>query len=158
MDISPEEQNKIRYSALEFLKSHNTMVVSTVSEAGEPQAAAVYYVVDNDFNFYFMSVVGSRKCTNLSANGKMAFVVGTGPEINTVQGGGMAEAFDEQAGEIFGKLSERIKLESPEQWPLLLLAKKGFCTFRVKPTWMVWLNLHKGQHPDVSDIQFHKII
>ncbi len=134
------------------------MVVSTVSEEGEPQAATVYYVVDDDFNFYFMSAAGSRKCENLLANSKMAFVIGVGPEIKTVQGGGMAEAVNERAGEIFEKLSEQIKLESPEQWPLLLLAKKGFCTFKIKPTWMVWLNLNKDQHFDVSNIQFYKII
>lgn len=158
MILSQEEQEKIRASALGFLNDHNTMVVSTVSDAGEPQAATVYFTVGDDFSIYFMTSHGSRKCENLKSNGKIAFVVGTGPEVATIQGGGNAESLDEQEAQVFYKLIEKVSLRSPWQWPVTLLAKEGYCTFKITPTWMVWLNLHKEQYPDIASEEFYKII
>ncbi len=134
------------------------MVISTVSSTGEPQAAVVYYFVDEHFNFYFMTSIGSKKCENIKENGKVAFVVGTGPEVITVQGGGTAKALDQKEAEIFFQMIEQIALKSSYQWPLLTLAKNGFCTFRIKPNWMVLLNFHKDQYPDIAREEFYKII
>ena len=160
MNLSQEDQKKIRHEALQFLRSRNTMVISTVSPQGEPQAATVYYIVDDAFNLYFMTSLGSKKCENVTANGKVAFVVGTGPEIVTVQGGGMAMPLDSKEAQVFFEMIKRIALQSPYQWPLLMLAKEkgGFCTFKIKPSWMVWLNLHKEQYPDIASEEFYKII
>lgn len=158
MILSQEEQAKIKRHALEFLKSHNTMVIATASYEGEPQAATVYYVVDDQFNLYFMTSKGSKKCDNLRSNGKIAFVVGSGPEVVTMQGGGFTESLDENESKVFYDLIERVALKSVNQWPLLTLAKEGFCTFRIVPTWMVWLNLHKDQYPDIASEEFYKII
>lgn len=158
MILSQEYQEKIQRSALDFLKSRNAMVISTVSPAGEPQVATVYFVVDDDFNLYFMTSSGSRKCENLKSNGKIAFVVGTGPEVITIQGGGTAESLSADEAKVFYGLIEKIALQSVYQWPLLTLAKEGFCTFKIKPSWMVWLNLHKEQYPDIASEEFYKII
>lgn len=158
MNLPQKDENLVRREALEFLKSHDTMVISTVSPSNDPQAAVIYYVVDEKFNFYFMTSLGSRKCENLRANGKIAFVIGAGPEIVTMQGGGTAEPLDEQEAQVFYKLIERIALKSPWQWPLILLSKKGFCTFRLKPTWMSWFNLDKDAYPDIVTDGFYKII
>ena len=158
MDLSPQDKEKVRQKALEFLKERTTMVVSTVSPSGEPQASTVYFMADDDFNIYFLTAKGSRKCENLKSNGKIAFVVGTGPEVVTIQGGGNAESLDEKEAQIFYDAIEKIGFESPWQWPVTLLAKEGFCTFKIKPTWMVWLNLHKDQYPDIASEEFYKII
>ena len=158
MDLSSEEKMKVKQKALEFLKEHTTMVVSTVSPSGEPQASTVYFMVDDDFNIYFLTSKGSRKCENLKSNGKIAFVVGTGPKVVTIQGGGNAESLDEKEAQVFYDFIEKIGFESPWQWPVTFLAKEGFCTFKIKPTWMVWLNLHKDQYPDIASEEFYKII
>lgn len=158
MILSQEEEQKIHQKALEFLRECNTMVVSTVSDQGEPQVATVYFTVDDDFNIFFMTSRGSKKCENLKSNGKIAFVVGTGPEIVTIQGGGVAEPLDEKEAQVFYKLIEKVSLRSPWQWPVTLLAKEGYCTFKITPTWMVWLNLHKEKYPDIASEEFYKII
>ena len=158
MILSQEEKEKVRKEVLKFLKERNTMVVSTVSLSGEPQAATVYYVADENFNFYFMTSVKSRKCENLHSNSKIAFVVGTGPEVVTIQGGGEVDKLDEQEANVFYALIEKIALKSPWQWPLILLTKDSFCTFRIKPKWMVWLNFQKDKYPDIASEEFYKII
>ena len=158
MNLSPEDQKKIKQKALEFLRERNTMVVSTVSDSGEPQASTVYFMADDNFNIYFLTFKESRKCENLKSNGKIAFVVGTGPEVVTIQGGGNAEFLDEKEAQVFYELIEKVSFKSPWQWPVTLLAKEGFCTFKIKPIWMVWLNLHKEQYPDIASEEFYKII
>lgn len=158
MNLPQKDTNKVRLEALHFLKNHHTMVISTISPSNDPQAAVIYYVVDEMFNFYFMTSLGSKKSENLRANGKVAFVVGAGPTVATMQGGGVAESLNEQEAQVFYKLIEEISLKSPWQWPLILLSKKGFCTFRIKPIWMTWLTLDKDQYPDVATEQFYKII
>ena len=158
MGSTSEKQHEVQARALEFLKSRPTMVISSVSENGEPQASTVYYVTDENFNLYFMTSLKSRKCENLHSNSKIAFVVGTGPEVITIQGGGEVEKLDEKETEVFYTLIEKISFKSPWQWPLLLLSKEGFCTFRIKPKWMVWLNLHKEEYPDIAQEKFYKII
>lgn len=158
MNLSPEDKEKVKLRALEFLRGRNTMVVSSVSDLGEPQASTVYFTADNDFNLYFMTSKGSRKCQNLTANGKVAFVVGTGPEVITIQGGGVAESLEENEAKVFFNLIEKVAFRSPWQWPVNLLAKEGYCTFKIKPNWMVWLNLHKEKYPDIASEEFYKII
>ena len=158
MDPSLESKEKVKQRALEFLRGQNIMVVSTVSDSGEPQAATVYYVADENFNIYFMTSLKSRKCENLHSNSKIAFVMGTGPEVITVQGGGEVEKLDEHEANIFYALIEKIALKSPWQFPLILIAKEGFCTFRIRPKWMVWLNFQKDRYPDIASKEFHKII
>ncbi|MBI4087057.1 pyridoxamine 5'-phosphate oxidase family protein [Candidatus Kaiserbacteria bacterium] len=161
MENDTIRQEAIRKHALEFLKSNYIMVVSTVSPSREPHAATMYYVADDDFNIYFMTAAKSRKAANLRANSKIAFVIGTGPEVVTIQGSGTAMPLDEHEALVFYGLFERIAPESsPRQWPLLRLAKKGdaFSTFRITPASMVLLNVHKEKYPDIAPDEFHVVI
>ncbi|MBI4087054.1 pyridoxamine 5'-phosphate oxidase family protein [Candidatus Kaiserbacteria bacterium] len=151
----------VRKHALEFLKGNHTMVVSTVSPSGEPHAATMYYIADDDFNIYFMTASKSRKAVNLRANDHIAFVVGTGPEVVTIQGSGTAMPLDEHEALVFYGLFERIAPESsPRQWPLLRLAKEGdgFSTFRITPASMVLLTVDKEKYPDIAHDEFHIVI
>jgi nitroimidazol reductase NimA-like FMN-containing flavoprotein (pyridoxamine 5'-phosphate oxidase superfamily) len=154
-------KEKMRAHALEFIKSHHTMVLSTVSSSGQPHAATMYYVADDDFNLYFITVSTSKKAENLRANSSTAFVIGAGPEIVTVQGGGSAVPLDEHQALVFYGLIENIALKSPWQWPLLMLTKGKntlFSTFRITPTRMTLFNLDKEKYPDIASEEFHTII
>ncbi|MBI3955296.1 pyridoxamine 5'-phosphate oxidase family protein [Candidatus Gottesmanbacteria bacterium] len=51
---------------LQYLKSHNFMTVATVD--GKPWVANVYYVVDDDFNLYFLSEPQSKHGQDLVRN------------------------------------------------------------------------------------------
>lgn len=153
-----EKPEEIREEALRFIRSQNTMVVSTVSESGEPHAATVYFVINDDLSIYFMTATGSQKYQNLNSSGKIAFVIGTGPEINSVQGGGMVESLDASEAVVFFKLIEKIVDQSLFKWPITKLATEGYSTFKIKPDWMVWYNLDKEHYPDLASDKFYKII
>lgn len=149
----------IRAQARIFLKSTDTMVLSTVSANGEPQAATMYFVSDDDFNLYFITSSESTKNKNLETNNNVAFVVGTGPAVLTIQGGGKAAALDEQEALVFYGLIEKIAEQSASKWPVLRLMSGGtFRTFRIKPTWMTLLHIGDRPDPNVPTDGFYKII
>jgi len=79
-----------RSDALAFLKKHSAGVLSTVSTDGKAHGSAIYYVVDDDFNVYLITLKTSRKFGNLSANPFVALTVGTQDVPQTVQLEGVA--------------------------------------------------------------------
>lgn len=151
-------KEEIKYHVLKFLKSHSTLVLASISNDLEPEAATVYFVCDDDFNLYFMTPAKTKKADNLKTNGKVAFVIGCGPEIITVQGGGMAIELPKREMEIFYEIIKKVVLESVTQWPILQLAKGGYCMFKITPSWMSYLNLDKKNYPDIANKEYYKII
>ena len=73
-----------------FLQKHRLGVLSTVSPAGEPEAAVVGIAVIDDFEILFDSLETTRKCVNLHSKPQIAFVIGWDAEI-TVQCEGIAD-------------------------------------------------------------------
>lgn len=139
--------NKAKKFALKFLKDHKTAVVATASRSGEPQAATLFYAIDDDFTFYFITDKTSRKFKNLKENPHVAIVVGTGEDVRTVQCGGHVEIVDylrdtNRAEGIIRKVIENSKLHSePSALPVLMNPNVEFGVFILKPSWMVILDL-----------------
>lgn len=137
----------VKQQALEFLKSHKTAVVATVSKEGEPQASTVFYSIDDDFTFNFITDKSSRKFQNLQNNPRLAIVVGYGPDVITIQCGGRAEIVDYgnntiEAETIITKVMKNSKLGgTPPELPVLMNPEVIIGSFTVKPEWMVLLNL-----------------
>jgi len=87
-----------RKAALEFLKAHTAGVVATVSREGVPHASAVYYISDDTFSLYFITLRSSRKYAAIQANPRVAFVVVDTATPRTLQVEGMAaELRDEES-------------------------------------------------------------
>ncbi len=150
-----EESRKL---ALKFLKNHKTAVLATASRQGDPQAATIFYAIDDDFTFNFITDKKSRKWGNLKENLHVAVVVGAGPDVITAQCGGHAEIIDythdlKRAEEVIRKVVENSKLHSePPAWPVLMNPKIELGVFVLKPEWMVLLNLEiqrdREDYPD----------
>lgn len=151
------ENQELKERALAFIRSNNAMVVATATKKGEPHAATVYFDVDDDFSFYFITSAISRKALNLKDNDGVAFVIGFGPQLVTVQGGGKATSFEISA-DFFEKFLDRIEPEEPVNWPLLRINKDSFSAFKIKPDWLVWLSLDKDGHPETYSTDHHKLI
>jgi|SRR3989344_1283253 len=148
----------VKDHAVKFLKSHTTMVLASISHDVEPQAATVYFVSDDNLNIYFLTAQNSKKADNLRTNGKVAFVIGWGPEVVTIQGGGIAKELPVKEAEVFYDLIKKTAISSVYQWPLLKLAQEGYCAFKITPSWMMYLNLNKEKYPDIASGEFYKII
>ena len=69
----------------DFLKSHKEATLASVSSAGSPQAATVYYGIDSKFNLYVITGSLSRKFKNITKNPKVALVVTDVKKLVTIQ-------------------------------------------------------------------------
>ena len=58
---------------LDYMQSHNTMTLATLS-GDVPWAATVFYASD-DLRLYFFSAPDSRHCQNLAANARVAVTI-----------------------------------------------------------------------------------
>jgi len=119
-----------RDELLPFLRKHRLGVQSTVSSSGDPQAAVVGIAVTSELEIVFDTVDTSRKCRNLRANPRIAFVIGWDQEI-TVQLEGIA---DEPTGKERERVLESYFAAYPDGRDRL--AWKGITHFRVRPTWI----------------------
>lgn len=59
----------------DFLRKHDTMTLATVGLNGEPQAAAVFYAVDERSRLYFLSSPRSRHIQNLERVPRVAATI-----------------------------------------------------------------------------------
>ncbi len=126
-----------REALLDFMRSENYAVQTSVSPAGLPQAAVVGIAVSDRFEIVFDTVDSSRKAPNLRANPAIAFVIGgtrDGDE-RTVQYEGIA---DEPRGGELDRLLDVYYARFPDgrqrrEW-------KGLIYVRVKPTWIRYSN------------------
>ena len=119
-----------RDELLPFLRKHRLGVQSTVSSSGDPQAAVVGIAVTSELEIVFDTVDTSRKCRNLRANPRIAFVIGWDQEI-TVQLEGIA---DEPTGKERERVLETYFAAYPDGRDRV--AWKGITHFRVRPTWI----------------------
>jgi len=154
-------KNEIREEALKFLNENNTGVLATTFN-GEPHAATIYYTVDDNFSFYFITKRHTEKYQNLVLSGRVAFVVGTGPEYTTVQARGSVEPI--KNGDI-EKVLEHFKkmptLRRPKDWPLNVadvLRGKIPMIFKITPDELTFMNLDDKNYPHSQGTKHHKII
>lgn len=146
----PEE---IKTKALKFIKEQQFAIVSTASAKGEPQAATMAFLVEDDFTFYFITMNDSTKINNLKQNDKVAITLGFGPQPTTIQAGGRAEIIPDVPDELFQKIIGSSPTGDISKWPILKLAKKGFSTIKVRPTWMKWLDLNPNSQTYKEEFQ-----
>jgi len=112
-----------------FLQKHRLGVQSTVSPSGDPQAAVVGIAITPELEIVFDTVDTTRKCRNLRANPRIAFVIGWDQGI-TVQLEGIA---DEPTGTERDRILDAYFAAYPDGRDRL--AWQGITHFRVRPTW-----------------------
>lgn len=128
-----------RADALAFLKKHSAAVLSTVS-GGKAHGSAIYYVSDDNFNIYFVTLKTSRKFANLSANPSVALTVGRQDVPQTIQLEGIA-AMLQHPDEIGAHAEELMKvLTSNSRYyaPLTKLGDADTAIVWIQPKWIRW--------------------
>lgn len=69
----------------DFLKHHHMGILSTVTEDGKPWGSAIYFVLDEDFNIFFVTRLETFKYQNLEKNPFAALTVADEEKQTTVQ-------------------------------------------------------------------------
>ncbi len=149
---------KAKEGTLRYLRSKVVAVVATICLDATPEAATVFYWINDvdeaGFCFYFLSRRNTRKFQNLLANPAVAIVVGTEFEPETVQMSGVAEIID--AGNSLDGLEELKKrlVKHPVQAalyagaffpknPFAAIEGKEFSLYRVRPSWVRHMTVDK---------------
>ena len=155
--------------AIRFLQSQLIAVVATLSRAGRPQAATVYFWVNDvekgdAFNFYFLTRRHSRKFENLLKNKEVSMVVGTEFAPSTVQISGKAEIVDvENHLTHMSGLIARLKkhptiamLYAGAFFPKNPFKNLGgdYAFVKVTPTWVRWMRFDKTK----MNVVYHQIV
>ncbi len=120
-----------------FIQKHNLAVLSTVSSLQAPEAALVGIAVTDELELIFDTLGSSRKCCNLRANPRIAFVIGWANEI-TMQYEGVA---DEPVGDELEFYKDVYFKKMPEGRRREKLPDIVY--FRVKPKWIRYSDFNK---------------
>lgn len=153
-----ENKQEIKAKALEFLKSQRVAVISTTDEKGEPQSAVVTFLVDDEFNIFFVTRKKSRKFANIIRNPRVAVVVGFDPEHpSTIQMHGNAKISESNRISTLLKFSQAL-ISREKWWPLLKVAGLDFVVMEVKIDWARWLNLEADAHDENFQENYSEII
>lgn len=138
------DREELKRQALDFLKDNVVAVIATASTDNIPEAATIYYVVDDEFNFYIRTDSDSRKVQNLRSNPQVALVVGTANMPVTVQVQGKIAQVE--SGEEFNKRGlqlEEASNKGPYEAPLDNMKGTGWVIYKITPTWLRWLDLRE---------------
>src|SRR6056297_1910368 len=116
-----------RQDVLNYLQAPDRVVaaLASVNFDGSPRAATIYYFVDNDFNFYFLTAAHTQKYNNLTRNPDASIAIGFGPGYTCVQGEGTVELLEkgsEAEGLAIAHVKERMQtFAETTTWPIFQL-------------------------------------
>lgn len=135
------ENEDAKQKALTFLKEQFVMSIATVNE-DRPSSSVVLYVVDDAFNFYFVTHTGSYKEKNLILNPNISFSIWENKKM-LVQADGEAFAVtDSKQQEWLRNEVTTAVIKHPDFWPpLLQIASEQYAMFKITPTWIRMLDL-----------------
>lgn len=143
------ENTELKKQALEFLNEPNrlTAVIGSCPKDGDTHVATVYYYVDHNFNFFFLTGVHTQKYRNLIDNPNAAIAIGFGPSYTTIQGRGEAfllEKNSEEEKQAIANIKHRLQNHNNETWPLFQLEAfetETIAVFKLVPETLQLLNL-----------------
>ena len=161
MKKEKNNQEKVR----DFLQTHAVAVLSTMSYDDTPYAAAVYVVIDDVFNFYFLTKSDTKKSRFVLANNNAALTMVDAAIPMTLQATGTVTIVDEP--ETLSQLIVKYAEKNAQQignfhWPPTLAKLKGqgaLWMYKFEPNWM-----RIGDFSDSDDITvtkkdiFHQLI
>lgn len=115
---------------LAFLRTYRLAVVSSIAPDGSPQAAVVGYAVSDDLEVVFDTLTSTRKYRNLTADPRVALVIGWDDEA-TVQLEGSASVPEGPALERARECYFQAHPDGRER-----LAWRGIAHVVVRPHWI----------------------
>jgi pyridoxine/pyridoxamine 5'-phosphate oxidase len=131
-----------------FIKTKKHAVISTYSPDEFPEAALIGFGESDDLEIIFGTYKTSRKYKNLKINNKVAFVIGWGEELITVQYEGLAFELDESESEKYLSLYHK-KMPSA----IIYKTHPDQSYWRVQPKWIRYSDL-SGEKGKVVELVF----
>lgn len=147
--MKPDTEGK-RDQALSFLVDHDTGVLATIARSGEPHARLIYYICDDSFNVYFITLKKTRKTDDLDANARAAFVVSETEIPQTIQMEGTVEDLSNTAtlDPLVAGFIHRLMKDKKYGIPLSHFDASALVFYRLTPNWVRWGDFTFGRGTD----------
>jgi len=132
---------------LEFIKKNKLAVLSTVDDQGLPHAAPVYYMTDEQLNFYFMTATQTAKHTNILKRHFVSLMIVDAKTNETLQVKGQASESPSQVTDVLQMLAEKLNQgdEFPETIPFMSYKKSEKMAIKIVPT-EIKMRRYDGSH------------
>jgi len=133
MDTQDFISQKERVRAFMHEEGHG--VLATVLPNGEPHAATITFLLEDDFTMHFLSHQSTKKFVALQKYPTVALTVGVHPEKMTVQIHGKAEVVE---GSGRDEMIERFLVESATTYSIFLKMgeRSDISVVKIVPTWL----------------------
>lgn len=125
-----------REHILNFLKNHKIGVLATVDPNGDPNAAAIYFTVDDSLNISFLTKTGTKKHDNLVRHAHAMLVIYEASSQTTVQIKGIASEItgNKETQQIFADIL-KVSMGTSEGGvpPISKLRAGEYVAYRIDP-------------------------
>ncbi|CAN5134304.1 hypothetical protein BH11PAT1_BH11PAT1_6600 [soil metagenome] len=151
--------SKTKKEVYVYLKSLAIAVLSTVSSEGNPHAAVIYFISDEDLNFYFLTKSDTRKAKNLTSHSEAALTIVDPNSPRTIQVTGPVSEIEEPQMyiNIMDKISEENAKGNNFFWPppLSKLDSDGdLVLYKLTPNWLRYADFTESTKENI----FYNII
>jgi general stress protein 26 len=137
-----------------FLTPLAIAVLSTSTKDGIPHAAIIYFLPDEELNFYFLTKSDTKKSKNLERNNRAALTIVDPKSPRTIQATGEVSEIEEP--EMYTKIMEKIAEENAKgnsfYWPppLSKLDSEGdLILYRFQPDWLRYADFTESTSENV---------
>lgn len=149
-----EQQIKLHKQVHEFLKRHPIGVLSTASIDNQPWGSAIFFYVDEHFNFYFVTRANTHKYHNVQANPQAAITIAHGASQTTVQAAGKLSEVpaEDYMNIIFDKLAS-VRPGSDGGWapPIAKIHEGNYIPLKLTPTKLQYANYSQNKSDPRAD-------
>ncbi len=134
------DTDRAHADALVFLKRHKVGVLATSSGRDAVHASTVYYVADDSFNVYLLTLATSRKFKAVKEHPQVAFTVSVPdiPQTIQIEGTAVDISLDEEAAK---KKQELFEVLNSNEWfygPIEKLDLAETVVVWIRPAWVRW--------------------
>jgi general stress protein 26 len=144
-----------RSKIVDFLTKNHLGVLATASLSGKPHAVAVYYVIDSDLNFFFITKENTEKHKNLQQNPNASLAVYDAKTQTTLQVDGQV-TLDEDPQSFMNVFTQilRISMDMSEGAvpPISKLKAGEHHLYRLSPKNMRLAEYTKPEHGNLGDL------
>lgn len=144
---------------LDFLKHNPHGVLATASLDGKPWSSSIYFVTDENFNFFFITRKSTEKHKNINTNPNAALTVTDHSLQRTAQISGKVSKIPSQdIVEIMKKLSH-VKPHGDNKWvpPIVKVHGGDYVILRLKPDFLQFAD-YKQTSSEIHEDFIERII
>lgn len=143
-----------RHKALEFVRSQQFGILSTSDKDGHPWGSAIFFLVDDDFNFYFLTRTGTQKFGDIDQNPRVALTVANRDSQITVQLSGTVSRVElnEYAHNLLPKFSA-LKPADDDYWrpPVSKIHSGNYMPLKITPVRLQYADYAQQTDDIVAD-------